>query len=108
MTGWKIVTLLALIPLMAGCSAVPTDGFGIEQTNSLPSPDCQRIGRVEARSYLGAGNIGAGTGHYLARRAALQEAPPELMAQSTHVVWEPSTGFAVDVAVGVLFRCPKA
>jgi len=67
MKVWRVVGLVVWMPLVVGCAALPTEGFGIEQTNSLPSQECQRVGRVEGKSYFGAGVVGAGSGHYHSR-----------------------------------------
>jgi hypothetical protein len=107
MSTGRIVGLMPFVLAVVGCAAMPTEGFGIEQTNSLPSQACQRVGRIEGKSYLGAGIVGAGSGHYHSRRAALEEAPASLVAKATHVVWDPPAGFGVDMAIGVLFSCPK-
>lgn len=107
MTTRNITAPLVLAGLLAGCAATPADFLGLEQTAAVPSPACQRLGRIEGRSYWGAGIVGASNGHYHARKAALDDAPPGLVAQATHVIWEPPTGVGVDVAVGLLFKCPK-
>jgi hypothetical protein len=99
--------LISLAAWVSGCASAPADFPGLEQTSVLPSPACQRLGRIEGKSYWGAGVVGQSNGHYHARKAAIDEAPAGLVAQATHVVWEPPSGFGVDVAAGLLFRCPK-
>lgn len=104
---WATVGPIGLAVWVAGCASMPADFPGLEQTSVLPSTACQRLGRIEGRSYWGAGVVGQSNGHYHARKAALDEAAPGLVSKATHVVWDPPSGFGVDVAAGLLFTCPK-
>jgi hypothetical protein len=108
-TPARLIVVLSACSAIAACAGNPMAGTMIRQVTILPvDQSCKLVGSIEGRSYLGAGFVGANTDHYNARRDALDTAPKDLLARSTHIVWGPTSSFGVDIARGDLFACRAA